>query len=389
MPITLPIRGPTPDELLGDPAAVAAWVERWRKASQRHRGQAGVTIESRVVRSRALGDNEVPARIRIGAFEELAAILGTSEVVTHLDRQIDVTRRELPAAVPWVVAHPLEVVAHATMWDRVISTVRWIVDHDVSDLDIRHLDLPGVDTKFVEQHRKLLGRLLEQALTPERVDPASNDFAGRYGFRSRPRYIRFRLLTPVPAFPPEVTELELRADELAQVPLSIRTAFVVENKASYLVFPAVPNAVAIFGEGFGVTTLEKVPWLRERELVYWGDIDTHGFAILHRLRERVPSVRSILMDRETLLAHREQLVVEPSPTNAPLPKLTGHEAALYKDLVEDRYGTAVRLEQERVRFSRVERALEPWMPPDGPAASDHRSDAPIDVADRRAGLSDR
>ena len=32
-----------------------------------------------------------------------------------------------------------------------------------------------------------------------------------------------------------------------------------------------------------------------------------------------------------------------------------------KDLVEDRYGTSVRLEQERVRFSQVERALEPWM----------------------------
>ncbi len=41
----------------------------------------------------------------------------------------------------------------------------------------------------------------------------------------------------------------------------------------------------------------------------------------------------------------EQLVLEPSPTNAPLPKLTGSEAALYKDLVEDQYGTAVRLEQ--------------------------------------------
>lgn len=360
-PITLPIKGPTPDELLGDPAAVAAWVDRWRRAAQPSRGHTGVTIEFRVVRSRALGDNQVPARIRIAAFEDLTAILGTSEVVIRLDHQVDVTRRELPAAVPWVIAHPLEVIAHAPVWDRVLSTVRWIVDHDVSDLDIRHLDLPGVDTKFVEQNRRLISRLLEQALPPARVDPASTDFAGRFGFRSRPRYIRFRLLTPVPAFPPEVTELELRADELAGVGLPIRTAFVIENKASYLAFPAVSNAIAIFGEGFGVTTLERVPWLNERELVYWGDIDTHGFAILHRLRERAPAVQSILMDRETLLAHREQLVTEPSPTDVALPKLTHDEAALYNDLVEDRYGHAVRLEQERIRFSRVARALEPWM----------------------------
>jgi hypothetical protein len=361
VPITLPIKGPTADELLGDPAAVAAWVDRWRKASQPRPGHAGVTIESRVVRSRALGDNEVPARIRLGTFEELAAVLDMKQVVAQLARQIQVTRCELPAAVPWVVAHPLEVVAHSAIWNRALSTARWIVDHDVSDLDIRHLDLPGVDTKFVEQHRTLLGRLLEHALPAQRVDRSSAHFVARFGFRSRPRYVRFRLLAPVPAFPYEVTEMELRADELARVPLPIRTAFVVENKASYLAFPAVPSAIAIFGEGFGVTTLEKVPWLSQRELVYWGDIDTHGFAILHRLRERVPAVRSILMDRDTLLAHREQVVAEPSPTNAALPTLTEHEAALYKDLVEDRYGTAVRLEQERIRFSRVEQALQTWM----------------------------
>jgi hypothetical protein len=336
IPIALPIKGPTPEELLGDPTAVAAWVGRWRKAAQPSRGHTGLPIEFRVLRSRALGDNEIPARTRIGAFEDLTAILGTTEVVSRLDHQIDVTRHELPAAVPWVIAHPLEVIAHASVWDRVLSTVRWIVDHDVSDIDIRHLDLPGVDTKFVEQNRKVLGRLLEQTLPPGRVDPAATDFARRFGFRSRPRYIRFRLLTPVPAFPPEVTEMELRADELAEVTLPIRTAFVIENKASYLAFPAVPNAIAIFGEGFGVTTLERVPWLIERELVYWGDIDTHGFTILHRLRERVPSVQSILMDRETLLAHGEQHVTEPSPTNVALPKLTHHEAALYYDLVEHR-----------------------------------------------------
>lgn len=110
-----------------------------------------------------------------------------------------------------------------------------------------------------------------------------------------------------------------------------------------------------------MTTLELVAWLAERELVYWGDIDTHGFAILNRLRERVPSVRALLMDHDTLHAHRDQLVTEPTPTNAHLAHLTPDEAELYRDLVEDRHGTAVRLEQERVRFSFVRKALEPCL----------------------------
>ena len=94
--------------------------------------------------------------------------------------------------------------------------------------------------------------------------------------------------------------------------------------------------------------------------MYWGDIDTHGFDILNRLRARFGSVRSILMDQQTLLAHPRQWVTEPSPTNRPLQSLTAPEEALYRDLIEDRYALAVRLEQERVRFSLLQQVLLPW-----------------------------
>jgi hypothetical protein len=63
------------------------------------------------------------------------------------------------------------------------------------------------------------------------------------------------------------------------------------------------------------------------------------------------------MDAETLLAHPDQWVVEESPTDLVLPHLTEAEAALYRDLVEERYGPRVRLEQERVSYTRVLAAL--------------------------------
>jgi len=58
-----------------------------------------------------------------------------------------------------------------------------------------------------------------------------------------------------------------------------------------------------------------------------------------------------------LLAHREQWVTEPSPTPLGLEFLDGDEAALYADLVADSLGLSARLEQERVRYSLVERAM--------------------------------
>jgi hypothetical protein len=109
-----------------------------------------------------------------------------------------------------------------------------------------------------------------------------------------------------------------------------------------------------------LTTLGDLPWLKDMEIVYWGDIDTHGFDILNRLRGRFRCVRSILMDADTLLAHTEQWVVEPAPTSRALPNLTSDEASLYRDLVEGLHGPTIRLEQERVRFSLLRQALSLW-----------------------------
>jgi hypothetical protein len=63
------------------------------------------------------------------------------------------------------------------------------------------------------------------------------------------------------------------------------------------------------------------------------------------------------MDRATLVGHRDQLVTEPAPAKASVDSLTPDEAALYRDLIEDRYGPSIRLEQERIRFSAVKTAV--------------------------------
>lgn len=361
-PIRLPVRSPKAADLVDRLDESLRWIERFDAANRTGTNRQLFVVERQVRRSRALGDNPVPVRVQIDRFDQLCTVLGTTPDVERLDRVLVFTGDAEPDLVDWVSNHPSEAITHDLVWEQVLTTVRWIVDHDLSDLDLRHLDAPGIDTKFVERHRPILRRLLDQLLPADVIDPTSATFAGRYGFRARPTYARFRLLTPVPQLPEVISELELRVDELARLELPITTVFIVENQATYLAFPEVPDAVVVFGGGFGVTVLEGVPWLAQRDVVYWGDLDTHGFAILSRLRERVPAVRSLLMDRSTLLAHREQFTVEPNPTNVELGGLTAEESELHRDLIEDRYGPSVRLEQERIRFSTVRNALEPWLP---------------------------
>lgn len=359
-PISLPVKGPTAIELLEDFDRAVGWARRFQRDSQTRDGEPRFAIEHRTVRGRTLGANALPARIRIESFEQLCALLGAAADVQDLDAILEQTATELPGLLSWVVDHPVDALDHRAIWPNVLAAASWMTANAGKDVYLRHIDVAGIDTKFVERHQRLLARVLAAVLPPERVDPSQKSFAARYGFRDKPHYTRLRLLSPVAGIPPALTELRLRTDELAELALDIRTVFVIENETSYLALPDVPQAIAIFGQGFGLTALERLPWLHHKELVYWGDIDTHGFAILNRLRERFGTVRSILMDHDTLLSHPKQLVIEPEPIAASQPHLTPEERSLYRDLIEDRFGHSIRLEQERIRFSLVRAALQPW-----------------------------
>ena len=115
--------------------------------------------------------------------------------------------------------------------------------------------------------------------------------------------------------------------------------------------------MVIFGAGYGFESLDRARWLGELRLHYWGDIDTHGFAILDALRARFGHVESFLMDRSTLLAFESLWGTEDSPIDRELPRLTAEERALYDDLRAERFGRHVRLEQERIGFGWVEETL--------------------------------
>ena len=301
----------------------------------------------------------------IDSYEELWALLGVMKDVRRFTELAETTGAECPQLAGWMTAHPMQVLGLEASWVKIVGTVRWIDERQQPGTYLRQVDVPGVDTKFIEQHRGVLASLLDLQLDPARVDPGvpRPDFTGRYRFRKKPQYVRFRLppagisLGWGPSSEHTVSEMSLRADEMKAIPPGITAAYVLENEITYLAFPAVVGALVIFGGGYAVSALESLGWLAGVDLNHWGDIDTHGFAILNRLRRRFPHARSMLMDRETLLAHSGQWVTEPNPVDTRLDLLDPAEAALYRDLVSHALGQSVRLEQERVRFAALEEAL--------------------------------
>jgi hypothetical protein len=119
----------------------------------------------------------------------------------------------------------------------------------------------------------------------------------------------------------------------------------------------VAGSIVIFGSGYGWEALAQARWLAQCSIHYWGDIDTHGFAILDQLRAHLPHVESLLMNRATLMAHKALCGREETPVTHDLPRLTEQERDLFNDLRDNRIRPGLRLEQERIGFAFAEAAL--------------------------------
>jgi hypothetical protein len=259
----------------------------------------------------------------------------------------------------WVAKYPTQTLELRESWPHLLAAVRWIRDcTEPGRYYLRQIDAPGVDTKLIESHRKTLSGLLDLVLPAERVDPSQSTsaFAARYGFKAKPDYVRFRLLDG--STMNGCTELTVRGDQF-RLPDHIETVFIVENEVTFLAFPEHPRAALLLGGGYAIAGAARSTGLADRRVHYWGDIDTHGFAILDRLRAHLPDATSILMDEDTLVLHKAHWSAEPSQTRAEPRRLSTQEAEVYEGLLTDRWGPSVRLEQERVRFSHLAAALRP------------------------------
>lgn len=121
-----------------------------------------------------------------------------------------------------------------------------------------------------------------------------------------------------------------------------------------LALPPLPGVIAIHGGGFAVGELASVPWLSHVPLLYWGDLDSNGFAILNQLRSHHGHVTSLMMDAPTLDRYRDLCVEEPTPSKATCSHLTPSEQeALALVLAGDESCNlrTLRLEQERIEWA--------------------------------------
>lgn len=345
-PIEIPVRGPKASEIGDDLVAVREWISALNAGSDTGRRYEIVLGQ---VGGRHIGRNALPSRVVVSTTDQACSLLNVRREVKRFRELLELTDTT-PAVRTWVLAHPHRALELGEAMPRLLAAFDWLDNHRGSGQYLREISAPGVDTKFAERHRPVLAAMLG-------VSSTAAGFIRDLGLRAKPELVRVRVSSSL-GLPAPISEVALRASELRELAISPRSALVIENEVTYLSVEVPEDGIVIWGKGFEVDRVGRLPWLADIPVIYWGDIDTHGFAILDRLRAWLPAVRSILMDRETLIAHRERWVREDRPATSALTRLTSAEHDLYTDLVTDRLGPRVRLEQELVDWAAATAALE-------------------------------
>ena len=234
-------------------------------------------------------------------------------------------------------------------FEAVLRTLSWLLRHPNAGLFPRALPVEGVDSKWLERRRAALARLWN-TVTGENVSAA--DFLEHAGLLRLPQFVLVKNAAAWVGEEAAEEVVKLPVETLAKKAPESPVVLIIENEqtALSLDFRDVPIFLAL---GYGVTLLESLPWMKEKRILYFGDLDTHGLAILAECRRLFPQTESVLMDLPTFERWRAFAVTEPKGAEPSPEHLTPEEMALADVLSAGR----LRLEQERIPLGTVREAL--------------------------------
>lgn len=344
-PLEVALGAPTEQAALRQVDGVRAWVSAWQ-------GWQGVGALSWCERRwKALGVQRLPEKLALRGPEDVAMWIGESARWERAQSRYRALIARWPALAQQLPRY-FDVLADYSDADyqRLTEMLDWIASHPYSNLYPRQLPVSGLDSKWLDGRKGLLTDLVAAI----QEDSSSDlDFYQRCGLKAPPLLVRMRVLDQsLRAHVGGVGDITAPVEDLAGISWPVSHVFIVENLQTGLAMSDMPGAVVFMRLGYNVDVLARLPWLARARCMYWGDLDTHGFAILHRARSYIPELQSVLMDEETLLRHKALWVDEAAQHSAAeLTLLTKDEQQLYRDLKQQRWGQNVRLEQERIDWT--------------------------------------
>ena len=296
-PLSIPLGVPSERQARDQLSVVQAWQARWHG----WRGEGEIVWVER--RWSGLGTQRLPERVILHNPTQVVSWLGEAERWQRAEqRHARMVNRW--SRLAGILSRYFDVLADYPEDDfhRLFAMLEWLEAQADSGLYVRQLPVVGVDPKGLSARKTLVIGLL-RAIRGDGSDDA--DFFGLTGIRREPVLMRLRLLdADVRQIAGGFGDITVPVEDVPRLHLPLRCVYIVENLQTGLAFEEMPGAAVFMRLGYAVDLFGEIPWRRQLPCYYWGDMDTHGFAILNRLRHYLPHARPLLMDDQTPLSHK-------------------------------------------------------------------------------------
>jgi hypothetical protein len=319
-----------------------------------------------------LGEQTLPERLSFSSPAAVAQFVGERTAWNRVDERRQTLLERWPRLREAGLGAQFEVLANWSDSDfkRLAALLEWFEQNPRSGLLLRQLPVPGIDTKWIDLHRRgvvsdMLRRIRTGVPQPDTeaaldVQAQALDFYDLCGLQRPAPRVRLLVLCPeLRQACGGLRDIEAPLDQHQRLGIRPRRVLIVENQETAYSLPDFERTVALVKLGNAVSLAAQLPWMQGVPVVYWGDVDSHGIAILAQARKALGTVYSILMDEETLVGHRDRWVQEPLLNRAAdRSALTPAELQVYEGLVSGSWGERVRLEQERIEWPVAVAAIE-------------------------------
>ncbi|MDK2946861.1 MAG: hypothetical protein PWQ63_21 [Methanolobus sp.] len=309
----------------------------------------GYTVQLVERRDRNIGNQKFPDRIFFETLEDYLKFLRKGPEYKQFISVVQRLSEELPQLIPWIKSKPQKIIDHLKEWDDIIKVCKYFIQNPQPHIFIREIPL-DISTKFIEENKSIIQPLLD-ILIADYLNEDETEFNRRFNLKYDERLIRFRILDSEIARElfNGVDDMSIPQSQFNQLNISCCNVFVLENKTNilnFLTMPTMERSIAIFGKGFGVDALKDAKWLSDKQIIYWGDIDPHGFQILSQMRSYFPQTQSCMMDIETFREFEDLAVTGACTTVTELDHLNSEEHLLFNHLCSLEINN--RLEQEKI-----------------------------------------
>jgi hypothetical protein len=311
----------------------------------------GYILEFQKVKTKSLGIQDLPISIYFDNEKDFLKFLGKENEVDSFKSNVEIILRKFPPLKDWIIKNPKKVIDNANEWENILKVCQYFKQNPKPNLYVRELPIK-VHTKFIERNQSVIKELLD-VLISGHINTEEKEFEKRFYLRYAEPQIRFKVLdkTISDRFFSGIDDIAIPVSQFEKLNLPIRKVLVVENKTTLyttLTLPKMDKTIAIFGQGNAVTNIQNAKWLNNLTVLYWGDIDVHGFEMLSRIRKHFDHTKSVLMDKTTFDKYFENESGKPTTDTTTL-NLTDNERELYNLIKTNNW----RLEQEKIPLEYV------------------------------------